>query len=252
MTGPPVDEAAVASPACTPTAADTDVLERAHQEAAGPLPIPLQNLIEALDGVVYVTDTEGRLILTQRRLWTDATGEPQGQNARSCHPAGRSLFASMFGEEVEQLYRDIQVAVVRQMVPALHFDYRCDAPDIERSMRMAISPIVIDGEVAAILYQSVTVSEKMRPPMDIFLFEKLMSQNPEPGATAILTLCCKCHDVAWPIGAATEDATWIAPEDYYRRGGRNDVVVSHGLCPDCSKEMRALLKTKGQPAPDPT
>jgi len=46
--------------------------------------------------------------------------------------------------------------------------------------------------------------------------------------------------VAWPPGANEDICSWIEAEDYYRRGGPEDVMVSHGICPACFDRLSAL------------
>ena len=30
---------------------------------------------------------------------------------------------------------------------------------------------------------------------------------------------------------------WVTAEEYYQRGGKSDVQISHGMCPDCHAEF---------------
>jgi hypothetical protein len=95
-----------------------------------------------------------------------------------------------------------------------------------------------DGRgVVGILCQSLTISETLRPPMNLFDLAAMMRAHAQLMAKPMITLCSYCADVAWPPGAADAARTWISAEDYYRRGGTEDVVVSHGVCPDCDERL---------------
>ena len=54
----------------------------------------------------------------------------------------------------------------------------------------------------------------------------------------ILTLCAICARVAWPIGAPTCEREWIEPVEYYRRGGVDIALISHGFCKDCFNSLQ--------------
>jgi hypothetical protein len=54
---------------------------------------------------------------------------------------------------------------------------------------------------------------------------------------SLVTVCCYCADVAWPIGARRAEREWIAPDVYYARGGPSDVALSHGICPNCFRTI---------------
>jgi hypothetical protein len=144
---------------------------------------------------------------------------------------GENLFDIKADEEVLEVQKDLHRRIVEMQRPAITFEYRCDAPDMVRRMRMALRPIINDQRVEAVLYQSIILEQTPRPTMS--LFERFETGD-------LVTLCSYCHDVAWPPGAADKDRTWIEPEEFYRRGGPAEVVVSHGMCPECYE--RVMLK----------
>ncbi len=114
---------------------------------------------------------------------------------------------------------------------AFGFSYRCDSPDIERHMFMSISRITERTRTVAVLYQSIVVSETPRPPLPLFAFET--RADPAAEADRMVTLCSYCQTVAWPAGSAGSRREWIDAVEFYRRGGRSDAVVSHGVCEAC-------------------
>jgi hypothetical protein len=74
----------------------------------------------------------------------------------------------------------------------------------------------------------VVLSVEQRPAIP--LFGTPIAQKDEED---ILTLCSICARVAWPIGAPATNRQWIEPSEYYRRGGVEVALLSHGFCADC-------------------
>jgi hypothetical protein len=110
----------------------------------------------------------------------------------------------------------------------------CDSPELVRELRLSIAPIWMpDGTDAAFLFQSQTISEALRPPIDIFDFARLATVLGANANHPIITICSFCQRIH-PMG--TEDESpWVSAEDYYRGGGTSAVRLSHGLCADCYK-----------------
>ena len=102
-------------------------------------------------------------------------------------------------------------------------------------MFMSISRIASHHETDALLYQSIIVSELPRPPLPLFAFDLLA--DPATPADRIVSLCSFCQMVAWPVGARMAQEEWIEAAEYYRRGGKSGVAVSHGICDVCSQRF---------------
>jgi hypothetical protein len=205
--------------------------------------IPAESLLGALDGVSYLADRDGTLLsISDRSLMpidTDDGVFPFDSNAY----IGQSLFDCVEAGPVRDSYIRMHDAIWSRRVPSIGFTYRCDAPAIERHMRMSISPVLHGRDVRAILYQSVVLSATPRVPIPLFGIERLLSHHPEGTENPVIVLCSYCHDVGWPAGDAPGE--WIEPREYYLRGGRDDLLVSHGVCPDCHTRV---VGTLGNPA----
>lgn len=111
------------------------------------------------------------------------------------------------------------------------FSFRCDAPDVERRMKMAIGPLRLRERIVGVLYQSTILSERARPPIRFLDVSAALEQYKEDVAPLIVS-CSFCSKIDWPSG---RDAPWAEPEDYYRLGGLSEVRISHGVCPDCAE-----------------
>ena len=192
-------------------------------------------LLKAIAGIAYLVDGEGIIMGI-----SDEAAAPENQPGECavCLPyVGRSIFAMLHGEDVKASYQTLHQAVWSGKSAKYGFDYRCDAPDLERRMRMSVSLVSEGGEPLAVLYQSLVLSEEPRAPIPLFRADHLASRNSVRPDDEILTLCSYCHAIAWPIGADPETREWIEPPEYYRRGGASDVVDSHGICDCCFERV---------------
>lgn len=192
-------------------------------------------LLKAITGVAYLVDGEGTIIAI-----SDEAAESQDRAEEGAAPpayVGKSIFAMLHGDDVKASYQTLHHAVWSGKAGKYGFDYRCDAPDMERRMRMSVSLVSEGGEPMAVLYQSLLLSEEPRAPIPLFGADRLASHNKARPDDEILTLCSYCHVIAWPIGAEAATREWIEPPEYYRRGGASDVVVSHGICDCCFERV---------------
>lgn len=149
----------------------------------------------------------------------------------------------MQGSEVEQSYRRFMDALLVGDTLGIAFAYRCDAPGLRRQMRMSMSRVGQGAEPGAIRFQSTTLSEDARPPINILDSASIMAALQAETALPLVTLCSFCHCVLTNEAAAPN---WVPVEEYYRRGGAERVCVSHGLCPHCPSALDALRH--GEPA----
>lgn len=192
----------------------------------------LQACLDAVDGVAYVVGTDGIIRAVGYPGWLAFAAAVDGGCPAPPAWIGRSLFAAIAGDAVQGASELMHRRAIRDD-RRVSFTYRCDAPEFERHMRLSLAPLRDRvGRVAAVLYQSVLLSEVRRPAMGMFARGGKVSEPATP-----LTLCSYCHDVAWPIGSQSYGAEWIPPDEYYRRGGGSDVLLSHGICPRCHEQI---------------
>jgi hypothetical protein len=107
---------------------------------------------------------------------------------------------------------------------------------------VAITPLRLGAGVQCLLFQSLTVDELVRPPIDLFDFKAVSELIKGRRQLPIITLCSFCQRVDRP--ATQGEPSWIDAEEYYRMGGTSDVRISHGLCPDCEIQHYERLGTK--------
>jgi len=193
----------------------------------------IQPLLDAMDGVAYLTDASGAILAVGRPGW-DGFARPHGAVAAE-EMVGRNLFEAMRGEPVRQAYADVHRVVLAGERPWVSFEYRCDSPELARRMRMSISRVRAPEGAQGLLHQSQLLSATPRPWMSLFEPDRIVESLRAETSLSIVNLCGFCQRVAWP--SAQAPAEWIAPEIYYQRGGEADVRVSHGVCPECTAHL---------------
>lgn len=202
-------------------------------------------ILNCLAGVTYLTDQDGILLaFSPDPVTGSAQGFPSGVDESPF--VGRSLFAAIGSQAVREASQLVHRAVWSGQLSAFGFEYRCDEPELKRSMWLSVGRVDDAGTPVAVLYQSLMLSETPRAPIGLFDPSNLIEGEKDQ---AVLRLCSYCHAVAWPVG--DEAPEWIEPAEYYRRGGADHVPVSHGICGSCFERIvqPTLLALKESPAP---
>ena len=198
------------------------------------------NLLDAMEGIAYVVRPDGRILDYGRRRWDRFASENKGEALLDPGIVlGRNLFDWIAGETVQRTYRQWMDAVLRAEAnhPAT-FKYRCDAPAERRDLRMSISRIETE-DAPALLFQSVLLDATARPPLNIYDFDALTRAAQERRGLPIVAMCSVCQRLRWPPGVSPADAAgWVTAEQYYARGGRSEVAVSHTICTACLSSGR--------------
>jgi hypothetical protein len=199
--------------------------------------IDTQQLLDAIDGVTYVVDASGIIRAIGAISWQRFAAQNDASALTAGSMIGTSVFAGIDGPDVRAACERLHDSVCQGQRPAVTYEYRCDAPDVERRMRMSISPVAGNGNVVMALYQSQLLAEAPRLPLGLLSMKHRGVTTAVQSSEEHVALCSFCHDIAWPIGARPENQIWIAIEDYYRRGGLGEVVISHGICPRCIERI---------------
>jgi hypothetical protein len=197
------------------------------------LPFSAAALLASIEGVAYAVDKAGIILGFSRGPFLP---EYDGHVVKpwDCNQAvGKCLFDLLQGDQVRNSYHTLHQAVWSGSRYSVGFEYRCDAPEIERCMRMSLSLITTGSKSKAVLYQSIIISESPRVPLPLFAADMLSSRTRSSPGRQIVTLCSYCQRVAWPVGMDVKGQAWIEAAEFYRRGGHSDVAVSHGVCEAC-------------------
>jgi hypothetical protein len=193
-----------------------------------------QAFLNALDGICYLADGDGRIIDVGQPAWRDSLRRYGVEDPGSAYVVGQRLFDIIQGAEVQVAYQRIHQAVLNGARSHVAFEMRCDGPDVRRLLRMSVSLLREPHGPAAVLYQSQLLSAVSRPWMSLFDPQRIVAEIRKNGGLPIAKICSFCHRVAWPV----QDASgWILAEDYYRLGGPPEMRTSHGVCPHCAEAV---------------
>lgn len=192
-----------------------------------------QALIDCLDGVSYIVSPTGRIVSYGRQNWDRFAENNEAPDI--CEPdkiVGLDLLNVVQGDKVRDLYERLLNELLAGKQNGFVFGYRCDAPDLARQMRMAMTAIKVRTEVTGVLFQSIVLRSEVRPPLDIFRFRDMAEIFRRNAELPIVTLCSYCQTLEAPDNS-DDPGEWCSAEDYYRRGGKSEVQISHGICPTC-------------------
>jgi hypothetical protein len=192
-----------------------------------------RHLLDAMDGVAYIVNQNGTIIAIGEPNWTTFATNNDAPDLTSAAVVGTCLFDVISGDGLRQAYRQMHAAISEGRRAAAGFQYRCDAPALERYMHMSIRLIRECSGDTLLLYQSQVLKEAPRPDVDLFGRQWRTKRPDSLTADLVVVLCSFCHRVAWPIGADEAHRFWISPQAYYREGGPGDIAVSDGICPAC-------------------
>lgn len=189
----------------------------------------VQDWLNALDGVAYLVAPDGTILGVGRERWADFARSAGFDGPTPDSVVGRSLFDVIVGDDVRAAYLALHRAVASLARPALTFEYRCDAPELERLMKMSMSALVAHGRLQGVLYQATLLTARDRVPLEFLRAETAMGDHDRAQTLPFVKICQFCANVTMPAWGGA----WVAPQDYYRRGGSDEVRLSHGVCPDC-------------------
>ena len=182
-----------------------------------------------MDGIACAVDTEDRVIAVGRRRWDRFAIENGTPELCADSIVGRNLFEFVSAPDMRQAYRELAERIISSGEP-VSIAARCDRLGVARELRLSIAPLGLADKGPGLLFQAQIVGRNIRPPIDIFDFEALLSalkQEPDP---PIVARCSFCQRLRRP-GAGDDD--WVSAETYYRLGGTSRARISHGLCADC-------------------
>lgn len=207
-------------------------------EYAG-MSITHQSLLNAMDGIAMILDDQLRITDVGEPNWGRSFEENPPQHPTARNHSNESVLDQpvtefITGDAVRETFATLFNSVLTGARPFIRIDYRCDAPNLRRDMRLSVSLITTKGEGRHLLYHSMMISDQQRPAIPLF---GVPVANQE--AEDILTLCAICARVAWPVGAPAGAREWIEPSEYYRRDGDEVALISHGFCEECYVRLQA-------------
>lgn len=197
-----------------------------------------QELLDAMDGIVMLIDRGLRIVRIGSPNWQRFMDDNLPQDRTDRERSGeavlwRPVTEFFAGDTVREVFAELFDSVLSGARPIVRIDYRCDAPGLRRDMRLTVGPVRKGDAVSHLLYQSVQLSTEPRAAIPLF-----GAPVAAKDADDILTLCAICARVAWPIGAPAGEREWVEPAEYYRLGGGEVALISHGFCESCFARLR--------------
>ena len=197
------------------------------------------DVLNAFDGICYIFDREGNILAVGPDNWS-RFAESAGDTALNAQAVKRqNLFDFIAGEPVRKQIRQVMDTLISGKVADWVMPYRCDAPGIKRNMRISIRPIRDKESVIGFLFQSIVLDESQRPPLDIFDFAELEKKFEQQKKLPLVSMCSYCQRVR---DKSHTDGEWADAENYYAKGGTSYVRLSHGICPNCIRTVRAAFR----------
>lgn len=197
-------------------------------------------VLNAFDGICYALDLEGNIVGVGPDNWNRFANLAGDTTPGARAVKRRNLFDFIAGDQVRDQLRDVMDKLISGTATDWVMPYRCDAPDTKRNMRISLRPIKNGEAVIGFLFQSVTLDESQRPPLDIFEFMKIEETLKKEGEFPLVSMCSYCQRVKDGLHTSGE---WTEAETYYANGGTSRVRLSHGICPNCRETAIASFKS---------
>jgi len=174
------------------------------------------------DQLIYRVDGHSRLS-SVNRAWDAfalANGAPQLTGEAV---VGRAITDFISGSETKHLYQLLIRRAQREGGPVA-FRFRCDAPDLVRSMQMRVEAVA-GGEVE---FCSEVVATRPRAPIAV------LRADAAHDTSAFLRLCSWCN-------RGEVEGRWLEIERVVRAldlfGARTLPALTHGVCDDCHRQV---------------
>lgn len=173
-----------------------------------------------MDMITYDVDRASTIRDVSDNWWTFAEENDGDESMLKSNVIGHSLFDYITDTATVHLFKLLINRAIHDRI-ITEYDYRCDAPDQRRYMRMKIMPYGND----LCRFESVTLRVENREPQ-LILDTKIAERSKD-----IVVVCSWCGRVRAP------NQKWIPLEDGISLVMPDDVIdlpdVSHGICPDC-------------------
>lgn len=197
--------------------------------------LSLKSVLFAMDGVSFITTLDGVFALMKPESSNMLPHLDVPADLTSGELVGRSLFDFVTSDATREYYTAVFESLKSGRKARINFSFRDDSPSIERHCLSSISTLQQEGQLVGCLHQVMVTSEKPRRLMQIFREDKQFRPGSDQDVEMILPLCSFCHRVE--IVGEFDRKIWISCEDYYMRGGAEDVLIDKMVCPSCQKSL---------------
>ena len=102
-------------------------------------------ILEAVDGITYLTDLEGTISAVGTRNWNAFAAANDALELNDQSVVGHNLFEFVVGEDLQTQLRTLLQKIAAGIRNRWIMPFRCDAPDRIRNMRMSITLVQDTG-----------------------------------------------------------------------------------------------------------
>ena len=188
------------------------------------------DILGVFDGICYVTDRDGIIQSIGSANWNKFASENGAASLTADSVIDRSVLDFIDGDEIRNAFRDILKTMLTSDNTSWVMPYRCSSPGTIRNMRLSIKPVRDRNVVQGFLFQSILLTEEMRPPLDLFDFEAVSTHLNSRRELPLVVICAWCQNIKQEEDNRIE---WIEAEEFYRRGGTSNVNLTHSICDSC-------------------
>ncbi|WP_419903424.1 hypothetical protein [Kiloniella sp.] len=192
-------------------------------------------ILEVFEGLCYVLDLEGNILHVGTRRWNSFADDNSAKDLTAEYVINKSIFDFISGDDVRKEIHQVLDELKGGEQSEWIMPYRCDSPDRKRNMRLSIASIKDDEIITGFIFQSITLDEEMRPPIDLFDFKAIENYLAKQRTLPLLRMCSFCERVR--DSNITAD-NWTEAETYYAKGGSSQVRISHGICGMCREKSK--------------
>lgn len=186
--------------------------------------------LDAMDGLVFVTDRAAIIQEVGATNWNAFATRNGAPELKVETVINRNLFDFIEGKPVRDEFRKVLERISQHPSWSWVLPFRCDAPDLERTLCQCLRPIFTGPDCTGFFFQTVEQHARTRPPVPLFDFKTLHKQAQTNADLPDVRMCSWCQRVQYPPLFGQD---WLRAEDYYAGGGCSKVRVSHTICDDC-------------------
>ena len=175
----------------------------------------------------YVIDAND-VIVEINEAWTAFAEENDGEGLGRT-VVGTWLWQHLAGLEVKHLFR-VLLEKVRENQEPVQVPFRCDAPELRRSMMLELTPL----EGHSVRFSSWILEEEERPPVELLRANREVIQDSER-----VRMCAWCKRIGAGVGDWRDLEDALLEIELFQHDPLPRVI--HAVCPDCQSMMLRKL-----------
>jgi len=195
--------------------------------------------LDALDGTSFLTSLDGTIEAVGANRWNNFAKSNGAPELTDQSVIGRSLFEFIAGEDVKSQLHHVMSEVAKSDRRTWVMPLNCDSPSHVRNFRQSVTQVVSQGKCSGLLFQTIELDSRQRPPVNLFDLETMMRRVTDRADFPMIKICGWCQKVQNTFADGVE---WLDGETYYAKGGSSRVQITHGVCPPCNELVLRSLR----------